>query len=392
MSRKLSVLIFTLVLVSIAVTACAPAPASAEGSPTQNNTQTSSGTPAAQTAKLAPGSIQITGSGSTFAVPIYTEWIYAYQYIDPSVAINYQGIGSGGGKKAVIDGTVDFAGSDSVLSDAEYTSGKDLQMYPTAAGPVAFTYNIEGVAATDPVLVLDRNTLVGIYSGTIKTWNDPAIVALNPGLATKLPAKTITAAHRSDGSGTTEIVTNALSAFSADWKTNVGAGQSVAWPIDKAGNGVGGKGNQGVAAAVQNTPDSIGYVELSYAVQNKMPMASLINKAGKTVQPSVATTQAAMTDFADKFTSKLTAVIVDGPGDNSYPVVGYTYLILHTTSMTDCTKAQKLLEFFKWALTDASAGKRAADLGYAVLPAAVQQNVLSKFNEVTCKGNPVLSK
>jgi phosphate transport system substrate-binding protein len=390
MSRKLSVLVFIFVLVSIAVTACAPAPAAAAGSPTQNNAQTTSGAPTAPSTKLAAGSVQITGSGSTFAVPIYTEWIYAYQFIDPSVSINYQGIGSGGGKKAVIDGTVDFAGSDSVLSDAEYTSGKDLQMYPTAAGPVAFTYNIEGVTATDPVLVLDRLTLVGIYSATIKNWNDPTIVALNPGLAAKLPAKAITAVHRSDGSGTTEIVTNALAAFSPDWKTNVGTGQSVAWPVDKAGNGIGGKGSQGVAAVVQNTPNSIGYVEYSYAIQNNMPMASLVNKAGKTVKPSIASTQSAMSDFADKFTDKMTATIVDGPGDNSYPVTGYTYLILHTTSMADCTKAQKLLEFFKWALTDPAAAKRAADLGYAVLPPTVQQTVLTKFSGVTCKGTPVL--
>ncbi len=387
MSRKFSAILSILILIAVALSACAPATTAA---PTQGSAQQASVGQGAQPAKLAAGSIQVTGSGSTFAVPIYTEWIYAYQYVDPSVAINYQGIGSGGGKKAIIDGTVDFAGSDSVLSDAEYTSGKDLQMYPTAAGPVAFTYNIEGITASDPALVLDRNTLVGIFSGTIKTWNDPAIVALNPGLAAKLPAKAITAAHRSDGSGTTEIVTNAFSAFSADWKNKVGAGQAVEWPIDKAGNGVGGKGNQGVAAAVQNTPDSIGYVELSYAVQNNMPMASLVNKAGKTVKPSVETTQSAMTDFADKFTDKLTAVIVDGPGDNSYPVAGYTYLILHTTAMSDCTKAQKLLEFFKWALTDPNAAKRTAALGYAVLPDAVQKTVLTKFGEVTCKGSAVL--
>ena len=137
----------------------------------------------------------------------------------PPSSINYQGIGSGGGKKAIVDGTVDYAGSDSLVTDAEYTAGKDLQMYPMVAGPLAFIYNLEGAAAGDPALVLDRETLVGIYNGTIKTWNDPAIVSLNPDLAKKLPAKTITVAHRSDGSGTTEIMTNALSSFSADWKT-----------------------------------------------------------------------------------------------------------------------------------------------------------------------------
>jgi phosphate transport system substrate-binding protein len=273
------------------------------------------------------------------------------------------------------------------LTDAEYTAGKDLQMYPVLAGSVVVIYNLEGAKAGDPVLVLDRETLVGIYNGTIKTWNDPKIAKLNPDLKT-LSAKPITAAHRSDGSGTTEIFTNALKAFSAEWKA--GAGSAIEWPVDKAGNGVGGKGNQGVAAAVQNTPNSIGYVELSYAVQNAIPFASLINKAGKTIKADGASTQAAMADFADKFSDKLTAVIVDGAGEKSYPIVGYTYLILHTTSMADCVKAQKILEFFKWALTDKSAAQRASDLGYSVLPEAVQKTVLTKFSAVTCKGQPVL--
>jgi phosphate transport system substrate-binding protein len=248
-------------------------------------------------------------------------------------------------------------------------------------------YNLEGAKDGDPALVLDRETLVGIYNGTVKTWNDPKIAALNPNLK-NLPAKPITAVHRSDGSGTTEIMTNALKSFHASW--TAGAGSAIEWPVDKAGNGVGGKGNQGVAAAVQNTPNSIGYVELSYAIQNKIPFASLVNQAGKTVAANAASTQAAMADFADKFSDKLTAVIVDGAGEKSYPIVGYTYLVLHTTSMSDCTKAQKILEFFKWALTDASAAKRASELGYSVLPEAVQKTVLSKFSAVTCKGQPVL--
>ncbi len=403
MFRKFNAFLFVLVIAGLVLSACAaPTPAApvvvketqivevtkmVAGTPvTVKETVVVAPTAAPQATKMAPGSVQLNGSGATFPVPVYTEWTFAYQYIDPSVSINYQGIGSGGGKKAIVDNTVDFAGSDSVLTDAEYTSGKDLQMYPVLAGAVVFIYNVEGLKAGDPVLVLDRETLVGIYNGVIKTWDDAKIVKLNPGL--KLPAKSITAAHRSDGSGTTEIVTNALKSFSADWKA--GAGSAVEWPVDKAGNGVGGKGNQGVAAAVQNTPNSIGYVELSYAVQNNIAYASVVNKAGKTVKPDAASTQAAMADFADKFTDKLTAVIVDGAGEKSYPVTGYTYLILHTTSMTDCVKAQKILEFWKWALTDASAAKRAADLGYSVLPAAVQKTVLEKMAAVTCKGAAVL--
>lgn len=405
MFRKFSVLMFALVVVSLVLTACGAAatpaaPVVVKETQLVEVTKIVAGTPvtvketvvvapisAPQATKMAPGSVQLNGSGATFPVPVYTEWIFAYQYIDPSVTINYQGIGSGGGKKAIVDGTVDFAGSDSVVTAAEYTSGKDLQMYPIVAGSVVLIYNLEGAKDGDPVLVLDRDTLVGIYNGTIKTWNDPKIAKLNPDLKT-LSAKPITAAHRSDGSGTTEIFTNALKSFSADWKA--GAGSAVEWPVDKAGNGVGGKGNQGVAAAVQNTPNSIGYVELSYAVQNKIPFAALINQAGKTIKADATSTQAAMADFADKFSDQLTAVIVNGTGEKSYPIVGYTYLVLHTTSMSDCVKAQKIMEFWKWALTDASAAKRAAELGYSVLPDAVQKTVLAKMTAVTCKGQPVL--
>jgi phosphate transport system substrate-binding protein len=336
---------------------------------------------------LPAGSISINGAGATFPLPVYTEWIYAYQYIDPSVTLNYQGIGSGGGKKAIIDNTVDFAGSDSLLKDEEYTAGKDLQMAPMLAGAVVPIYNVEGITTT---ITLDRATLVGIYNAKITKWNDPAIVALNPDLADKLPDKAITAVHRSDGSGTTEIFTNALAAFDEAWKTAVGAGSSVEWPVDKAGTGVGGKGNQGVAAAVQNTPNSIGYVELSYAVSNKIAYAKMVNKAGKTVEANADSLASAMNDFANSFSDKLTATIVDGAGENSWPIAGYTYIILHTQSMSDCAKADKLLGFLKWALTDAGAAKRAAELGYSVLPETVRDLVLAKLGEVTCNGNPVL--
>jgi phosphate transport system substrate-binding protein len=336
------------------------------------------------TTSLPVGSVQINGAGATFPLPVYTEWIYAYQYIDPSVTLNYQGIGSGGGKKAIIDNTVDFAGSDSLLSEAEYTSGKDLQMYPMLAGAVVPIYNVEGVTQT---LTLEGKALAGIYNATITKWNDPAIATLNPGV--NLSDASITAVHRSDGSGTTEIVTNALASFSSDWKTNVGAGTSVEWPVDKAGNGIGGKGNQGVAAAVQNTPNSIGYVELSYAIANKIAYANMINKAGNKVTANADTLASAMNDFANNFTAKLTNIIVNGPDANSWPIAGYTYIILHTTSMTDCVKAQKLVEFLKWTLTDAGAAKRAADLGYSVLPDAVRTQVLAKLGQVSCNGAPV---
>jgi phosphate transport system substrate-binding protein len=341
---------------------------------------------ASSSTSVSSVSSQINGAGSTFALPVYSDWIYTYQSINPSVTLNYQGIGSGGGKKGIIDNTLDFAGSDAVLSADEYAAGKDLQMYPTLAGAVVPIYNVEGVNQT---LVLDGVVLAGIYNATITKWNDPAIAALNPGVS--LPDAGITAVHRSDGSGTTEIFTNALSAFSADWKANVGASTSVEWPVDKAGTGIGGKGNQGVAAAVQNTPDSIGYVELSFAIANNITFADMINKAGNKVTANADTLASAMNDFAGNFTDQLTNTIVDGSGANSWPIAGYTYLILHTSSMTDCTKAKNLLDFFKWALTDPTAAKHAADLGYSVLPDAVRTQVLAKMGEVTCNGTTVLS-
>lgn len=348
---------------------------------------------------LPAGSVTINGSGATFPLPVYTQWTYAYQYVDPSVVINYQGVGSGAGKKAIIDNTVDFAGSDSVLKDQEYTDGKDLQMYPVLAGAVVPVYNIKfnipNVGANTPTpsapktLILDRLTLVRIFNATITKWNDPQITALNPDLAAILPDAQITVVHRSDGSGTTELFTKALASFSTEW--TAGGASAIEWPVDKAGNGIGGKGNPGVAAAVLNSPNSIGYVELAFAKSNNMNVVKLINKAGTVVTASSASVEAAMSDFAATFDpTKLTNTIVDAPGKDSWPITGYTYIILHTTSMTDCVKAQKLLEYIKWTLTDAGAAKVASDLGYSVLPANVLSLVLIKLAEVTCNNQPVL--
>ena len=396
MSKTVRSLLFVVVAMSLLLAACgAPTPAEPV-TVVQTQIVEKVVTPTTDPnmpAELPAGSVQINGAGATFPLPVYTEWTYAYQYVDPSVAINYQGIGSGGGKKGIIDGTIDFAGSDSLLKDPdEYTAGKDLQMYPMLAGAVAVIYNFK--PAVDypkdfkaPALVLDRQTLVDIYNGKVNTWNDPAIVALNPDLKDYLPASGITAVHRSDGSGTTEIFTKALTSFSADW--TAGGASSVEWPVDKAGNGVGGKGNQGVAASVINTANSIGYVELSFAISNKLAYASIVNKAGKTVVANAASVESSMNDFATAFSDKLTATIVDGAGDGSYPITGYTYLILHTTSMTDCVKAGKILEFYKWALTDPTALKRTDTLGYAALPDDVRTAVFKKFGEVTCSGTAV---
>jgi phosphate transport system substrate-binding protein len=341
------------------------------------------------------GSLLINGAGATFPLPVYTEWAYAYSSVDPSVTINYQGIGSGGGKKGIIDNTIDFAGSDSLLLDDEYTRGIDLQMYPMLAGAVVVIYNFtpttdypQGFKA--PALIFDRQTLVDIFNGKINKWNDPAIKATNPELVPYLPDAAFTVVHRSDGSGTTEIFTKALSAFSADW--TAGGAPSIEWPVDKAGNGIGGKGNAGVAAAIQNTPNSLGYVELSYAVENKLSYASQVNKAGKVVSANSTGVASAISDFAGTFNEKLTATIVDGGGEATWPITGYTYIILHTTSMADCVKAKEIVKFFHWALSDPAAIQIASHLGYSTLPDAVREKVFTKFAEVTCKGQPVMPK
>jgi phosphate transport system substrate-binding protein len=407
MRRNLYSLFAVLMLAAIILGACSPAaaatPVTVEKTVQVEVTKIVQGSPVVITATPGPtqtpaptalpaGSVQINAGGATFPQPIYAEWTYAYQYVDPSVAINYQGIGSGGGIKGILDNTLDFAGSDSLLAQADYDKGADLQMYPAVAGAVAVIYNVSFTLAANekaPVLVLDRPTLVGIYNGTITKWNDPDIVALNMGAEKILPDATITVVHRSDGSGTTEIFTKALTSFSPGWKA--GTAKSVEWPVDKAGNGVGGKGNPGVAAAVINTKNSIGYVELNYAIANSIAYAQMVNKAGKTVTANAASLASAMADFATTIDpAKLTVTIVDGSGDGSWPIAGYSYLILHTKNMPDCVKAQKILEYFRWTLTDQSAAAKASALGYAVLPDAVQKVVLTKLAEVTCKGNPVL--
>jgi phosphate transport system substrate-binding protein len=392
MSKKMLFAIAYVSVLGLMLAACGTAtPATVDVTRLEN--QTVVVTPTSAETSLPAGSVQINGAGATFPLPVYSAWTYAYQYVDPSVVINYQGIGSGGGKKAIIEGTIDFAGSDSLLKDEEYASGKDLQMYPMLAGAVVPVYNVKWAkdvpsGTTLPALVLDRQALADIYNAKVTKWNDPKILATNPDLADYLPDAAITAVHRSDGSGTTEIFTKSLTSFSAEW--TAGGASSVEWPVDKAGNGMGGKGNQGVAAAVINTPNAIGYVELSYAISNGMSYASLINKAGKTVVANAASLNSAMSDFAGQFSDKLTATIVDAPGEGSWPIAGYTYIILHTTGMTDCVKAKKMLQFFQWALTDPAAGQQASNLGYSVLPAAVRDTVLAKYGEVTCNGSKVL--
>ena len=393
MSKFLRSFVFVTIAFSFLLAACGTAataaptamPAATSAMPAATATAASTATPT----PLAPGSITLNGSGSTFQAPAESEYAFAFPLVDPAVVINYQPTGSGAGIKAISDGTVDFAGSDAVLSADQITAGKDLQMYPFLAGATVLTYNIPELDPKGPALILDGNTLVGIYNATITKWNDPAIAKLNPQIASKLPAKQITVVHRSDGSGTTAIFTAALTSFSSAW--TAGSGTTINWPADKAGNGVGGNGSSGVAAAVQNTPESIGYVEYSYAISNKIPFSQMVNKAGQTVTATPDSVVSAMNDFASAFTPQLTDTIVNGSGAGSWPIAGYTYIIIHQTSMTDCVKASKLVEYINWILTNSVATKRASALGYVPLPSAVQQLALATLGKVTCNGQPVMT-
>ncbi len=318
----------------------------------------------------APGlraQTSITGAGATFPYPIYSKWFSEYKKVDPSVNFNYQSIGSGGGQKQISEGTVDFGASDGPMSDdalAKAKGGKILHI-PTVAGAVVLTYNLPGVTG----LKLDAAAIAGIYLGKIKKWNDPAIAGQNSGL--KLPDQEIAVIHRADGSGTTYIFTDYLSSVSEDWK-KVGKGTSVSWPA-----GLGGKGNEGVTGQVKQIPGSIGYVELIYALQNKLPYADVKNKDGAYVKPSLESVTAALAtaSIPDDFRFSM----VNAPGKDAYPIAGVTWLLVYE-QQKDAEKGKKLVAFLKWALDDGE--KIAKDLDYAPLPDAVQKKVLDRVNSI----------
>ena len=315
----------------------------------------------------ASAQMMINGAGATFPYPIYSKWFDEYAKVDPSVRFNYQSIGSGGGQKQILAQTVDFGASDGPMSDDNLAKapGKILHI-PTVAGAVVVTYNLEG----NPMLKLDGETIAAIFLGKIKKWNDPKIASLNPGV--KLPDKEIVVVHRSDGSGTTYIFTDYLSKVSPEWKTKVGNNTSVNWPT-----GIGGKGNEGVAGQVKQTPGALGYVELIYAIQNKMPYADLKNAAGEFVKPALESVTAAMAtaDVPDDFRFSMT----NAPGKDAYPIAGATWLLVYR-EQKDAAKGKKLVEFLKWALTKGEAMANALD--YAPLPPALQQRVMKRIDEI----------
>ena len=305
----------------------------------------------------------INGAGATFPYPLYSKWFAEYAKIDKSVKFNYQSIGSGGGIKQITAQTVDFGASDKFLSDEELKAapGKLLHL-PTVMGAVVVTYNIPGVTKG---LKLSAETLSQIYEGKIVSWNDPKLAHDNAGV--KLPNKPIIVVHRSDGSGTTSIFTDYLSAVSPEWAKSVGKGASVKWPV-----GLGGKGNEGVAGQIKTTPNTIGYVELAYAFENKLPYAFLKNKSGVFVEPSIHSTSAAAAAATKHMPADYRISLVNQPGKDAYPIVGFTWLLVYE-HQKDALKGKKLVEFLNWSLHKGQ--KMAAPMLYAPLPDSVLKMV-----------------
>jgi phosphate transport system substrate-binding protein len=334
---------------------------------------------AAAAPTVPSGSVSIQGAGSTFAAPLYEAWFQAFNQKYPNVKLDYQANGSGAGITAITQQTVDFGATDAAMKDSEIAAlpaGTHILHVPTALGAVVVIYNLPGVQK----LQLDASNVAGLFLGTIKTWNDPAIAANNPGVT--LPSTSVLVVHRSDGSGTTNAFTSYLDAVSPVWHTKVGVGKSVSWPT-----GIGASGNQGVATGVKQTPGAVGYVELQYATTANLNSAFLKNSDGNWVQGSTAgVTDAAASVVANFPADFRQAPIINAAGAQTYPIASYTYVLIYV-DQKDATKGQALVAWLQWALTDGQAME--ASLGYAPLPQAVQQKALAELHQVTSGGSPI---
>lgn len=307
----------------------------------------------------ASQSVDLTGAGATFPYPIYSKWFSDYA-TRTGVKINYQSIGSGGGIRQLSEGTVDFGASDSPMSDQELAGAKGgaVLHFPTVMGAVVITYNVPGIVRP---LNLSGDAVADIFSGKITRWNDARIVAQNRGVT--LPNSDILVVHRSDGSGTTYIFSDYLSAVSPEWSTSLGRGKEIKWPV-----GLGAKGNEGVAGQVKQTPGSIGYVELAYAKQNKLAFANLRNADGRYITPSIASVTAAAAGAKLPRNTDYRVSIVNAPGRDSYPISSFTWILAYQ-NQPDRVKGAKLVNFLRWAYRDGE--KSAATLDYAPIPPAM---------------------
>jgi phosphate transport system substrate-binding protein len=304
------------------------------------------------------GAETINGAGATFPNPIYQQWFGEFKMAHPDVSINYQSLGSGAGIRQLTEGTVDFGASDMPMTDEQIKALKVKALhFPTVLGADVLAYNIPGVTGD---LNLSPDVIAGIFLGTVTRWNDPKIASANPGV--KLPAKDIEVVHRSDGSGTTFVFTDYLSKVSPEWKMKVGANTSVSWPT-----GLGGKGNEGVSGLIKQTPDSIGYVELVYAVQQKMPYANVKNASGKFVKASFDSVTAAAAAAKD-MPADFRVSITNEMGPNVYPISSFTWLLV-PVEIKDAAKKKAITEFLGWMLTTGQ--KDCQGLSYAPLPKTV---------------------
>jgi phosphate transport system substrate-binding protein len=334
------------------------------------------GKAAAAPAPSQAGPITLNGAGATFPYPLYSKWMAEYNKQFPNIRINYQSIGSGGGIRQIIAGTVDFGATDAPVKEdeAKQAPGK-LFHIPATIGAVVISYSLPEVTET---LKLTPAALTDIYLGKIKKWNDPKIAADNAGV--KLPAKEISVVYRTDGSGTTNVFTDYLSAVSAEWKEKVGAGKSVKWPV-----GLGAKGNEGVTGQLKTTPYTIGYTERAYATQNKLPMAELKNKSGKFIAPVPAAMSAAAEGV--EMPGELYISLVDSAAEAAYPISGYTYLLVYADAK-DAAKGEAIAKFLWWALHDGQ--KFAEALDYAPLPVKVVTQVEARLKELSAGGKKLL--
>ena len=313
---------------------------------------------------------KLTGAGATFPNPIYQKWFSEYGKAHSDVQINYQSIGSGGGIRQVSEGTVDFGASDGPMTDDQLSAAKTkILHFPTVLGSVVPAYNVPGVTGE---IKFTPEVLAGIFLGKIANWNDPAIAKANPDIK-NFPNTNIIVVHRSDGSGTTYIFTDYLSKVSSEWKDAVGKGTSPHWPT-----GLGGKGNEGVAGSIRQLPGSIGYVELIYAVQNKIPYGSVRNSSGVFMKASLESTTAAAAS-SKSMPADFRVSITDAPGKDAYPISSFTWLLIPQASK-DAQKGKILADFLTWMVNDGQ--KMVADLSYAPLPASVAEKVKAAIKQV----------
>jgi phosphate transport system substrate-binding protein len=322
------------------------------------------------------GTISLQGAGATFPNPLYQKWVSEYGKLHPNVRIDYQSIGSGGGIKQIQTQTVDFGASDAPMTDGDLQASPGTLLHiPTVLGAVVITYNVPSVSQP---LNLSPEVIADIFLGKIKKWDDPKLKQDNAGVS--LPAADITVVHRADGSGTSYVFTDYLAKVSSEWKEKVGVDKSPKWPL-----GQGGKGNEGVTGQIKNQPNTIGYVELAYAVQNKLPVALIKNASGKFIAPSLDAVTAAAAAASAQTPDDLRVSITNAAGDGAYPIASYTYILAYK-DQKNADKGKALVDFLWWGIHD---GEKFTGSDYAPLPAEIVKRAEAKINSITAAGQPL---